>query len=399
MPADARITNQIEKLEVELHALHRDEARAVQHSCNEAQRVEAIRVELDRLWDLLRQPNCVMQAKLTTVAAFPERYFLENLAARADGSLVVTASTQKELWYVPPVEDTSAAPILVHTFEHIVMGIAEAEPDVFFVSLSDRGPRRQCYVMCLDLNGWMPGAAVRPEILGNLNDRARLLNGSCFVAPSVLLLADSFAGLIWRVDLPANGGEFHSSVWLEHASMASHVPNAVNPAPPGVNGIRFASRSNAVYYTSTAQKLLLRVYVDPVTHSAVGEPKVVSGGTMADDICIDEDAGVAYVATHRQNTIDRVPLDPGKTGEKRQIVAGDPFDEQLVGPSAGVWGRQPGDYGCRAYFTTDGGAVAAPPDGRVRNAKVVQVEFVLAPTRRPSSPRPAPVTSARSTMA
>ena len=35
------------------------------------------------------------------VAHFPEKYFLENLAVRADGSVLITAVLQKELWSVP----------------------------------------------------------------------------------------------------------------------------------------------------------------------------------------------------------------------------------------------------------------------------------------------------------
>ena len=97
---------------------------------------------------------------------------------------------------------------------------------------------------------------------------------------------------------------------------------------------------------------------------------------MADDFCLDEDAGVAYVTTHRHNTIDRVPLKPGGSGT-RQIVAGDPFDEQLAGPSSAAWGRRPGDCGRVAYVTSDGGLVAPPPDGIVRPAKLLRAELPI----------------------
>jgi hypothetical protein len=320
------------------------------------------------------------QAKLMTVATFPKHYFLENLSARRDGSFLVTASTQKELWYIPRIEGAPVKPILIYTFDHIAMGIAEAEPDTFLISVSD-DTTHNAYLMRLDLTGWVPGASVTPEIVLTLNGRARLLNGSCFVAPSVLLLADSFAGVIWRIDLPGNGRAAHAEVWAEHASMAPDCHRRVSPAQPGVNGLRFAPRSNTIYYTSTAQQLFMRVPVDATTSNPAGEPELVASGMMGDDFCIDEDTGVAYVATHRQNTIDRVPLAPRQRPAARHIVAGDPFDEQLVGPSSGVWGRQPGDYGARAYFTTDGGAVAAPQDGIVRNAKVLRVELVSTPTQ------------------
>jgi hypothetical protein len=321
-------------------------------------------------------------ATLTTVATFPEGYFLENLAVRADGSMLVTASVQKELWYLPrPTRGVPLEAVLVHTFDGVAMGIAETEPDIFFVSVSAASAPHECYLVRLDLNSWRPGLPLSAEIVVRFDDRARTLNGSCLVAPDVLLLADSFAGLIWRAELPRQGRGPKPRVWLEHASMSSDPTSETKPPQPGVNGIRFAPRSNMLYYTSTSRRVFMRVPVDPVTHEPAGDPELISRGTMGDDFCIDEDAGVAYVATHRQNTVDRVPLSAQAPDRVRRIVAGDRFDADLVGPSSGAWGRDDGDLGRRAYFTSDGGAVAPPPDGKVRSAKVLQLEFLADPTQ------------------
>jgi hypothetical protein len=200
-----------------------------------------------------------------------------------------------------------------------------------------------------------------------------VLNGCCLVAPCVIVAADSVAGQIWRIDLADDGLTATGRVWLQHDSMAFDPDNPLNPQP-GVNGVRYASRSHFLYYTSTTKKLFMRVAVDPVTHVPAGKPEFVVGGTMADDFCIDEDAGVAYVTTHRENTIDRVPLEPADPGAPRMCVAGEPFTEQLIGPSSAAWGRGPGDCGRVAYVTTDGGTTAPPPDGRIRPAKVLRVE-------------------------
>ena len=63
---------------------------------------------------------------LRTVAEFPAGYFLENLAVRADDSILVTALTHKELWHLPPADGHQpAAPGLVHTFGHMCSGIIE----------------------------------------------------------------------------------------------------------------------------------------------------------------------------------------------------------------------------------------------------------------------------------
>ena len=70
-----------------------------------------------------------------------------------------------------------------------------------------------------------------------------------------------------------------------------------------------------------------------------GPPELVVAGRMFDDFCIDEDAGVLYVPTHRQNTIDRVSMDPGDTSSFTQSVAGDPFHRS---PDRALqWGMEP----------------------------------------------------------
>ena len=61
-------------------------------------------------------------------------------------------------------------------------------------------------------------------------------------------------------------------------------------------------------------------------------------------------------------------------------MAGEPFDEQLVGPSSAAWGRRPGDYGRIAYVTTDGGLVAPPTDDIVRPARLLRAELPAADT-------------------
>jgi hypothetical protein len=314
--------------------------------------------------------NNPRRAKLTTIAYFPEQFFLENLAVRADGSILVTVLYHKQLWYVPaPANELPVDPVLVHTFESLAMGIVEAETDVFYVCTF--GPAT---VERVDLRMWSPGAPANVSRVLTFDPSGAVLNGCCLIAPHVLLVADSVAGQIWRVDLAEDGLTATARVWLLHDSMAFDPDNPLNPQP-GVNGVRYDSRTNCLYYTSTTRKLFMRVPVDPQTHEPTGEPEFVAGGTMADDFCIDENAGVAYVTTHRQNAIDRVPLRPGQHGVGRDIVAGEPFTTQLVGPSSAGWGRGPNDYGHLLYVTTDGGTTAPPPDGIIRPAQLLRIEL------------------------
>jgi hypothetical protein len=312
---------------------------------------------------------------LTPIAYFPEKYFLENLAVRADGSVLVTAVLQKELWCVPISEPRAdVRPVLVHTFEHMISGIVEVQPDVFIVSVTDAYASQQSHLARVDLTKWTPGESLSPEIIFSFDDQRTGLNGSCLIGPGVMLLADSFAELIWRIDLGPDAKSATARIWLAHDTMAMDPDSGLPwPPQPGVNGVRFGAKNGYLYYTSTAQKVFMRVAVDSKTLDPAGNAEFVAAIDNADDFCLDEDAGCAYVTRHRANTVDRVPLEPRHGSEVRHI-AGDPFDEVLVGPSSTVWRRSPGDRGRVAYVTTDGGTTASP-DGVVRKAALLRLEL------------------------
>jgi hypothetical protein len=62
MPSDEQIQDQIEKLEQEREALRHREGADDPTLESDATRVEEIGVELDRLWDLLRQRRALRDA-------------------------------------------------------------------------------------------------------------------------------------------------------------------------------------------------------------------------------------------------------------------------------------------------------------------------------------------------
>ena len=322
----------------------------------------------------MSEHNKAPKANLTTVAEFPKNYFLENLAVRSDNSILITAMNHGELWYVPAADgDEQVAPMLLHKFDMLTMGIAEAEPDVFLMLACNFYTTHESVLYKIDLRRWRPGAPIEPELFCTFPAKARGLNGCCLLRPGVLLVADSFAGLIWRVDFNLDGGEPSVRVWKSHDSMG-YFPGMMKPEQPGVNGVRYAIETNYAYYTATAKKLFMRLAVNPYTLEAEGEPELVVAGRMGDDFCIDESASVIYLATHRQNTIDVVSMEPGLNSGFTQCVAGDPFTEKLIGPSGGAWGRIPGQLGRTAFFLTDGGTASPPPTGP-QMAKLLRVEL------------------------
>jgi hypothetical protein len=59
------------------------------------------------------------EVTVTPVAHLPEKYFLENLVVRADGSVLITALLSKELWLVPGPARELGGPVLLHRFDHL----------------------------------------------------------------------------------------------------------------------------------------------------------------------------------------------------------------------------------------------------------------------------------------
>src|SRR5215469_16709079 len=100
-------------------------------------------------------------AKLTTVAEFPVGFFLENVAVRADGSMLVTELSKKGLWYLPaPTSDAPVQPQLLYTFDQPPFDLVETERDVFYVDTSSYLTRRDSYLQRVDLRHWVPGMLV-----------------------------------------------------------------------------------------------------------------------------------------------------------------------------------------------------------------------------------------------
>lgn len=62
MPSDEQISRKIDQLEEEQELLRRDESTTQGSVAGDAQRLEEIRVELERLWDLQRQRRALRDA-------------------------------------------------------------------------------------------------------------------------------------------------------------------------------------------------------------------------------------------------------------------------------------------------------------------------------------------------
>jgi hypothetical protein len=100
---------------------------------------------------------------------------------------------------------------------------------------------------------------------------------------------------------------------LAHLVLLTILWGYVAPAALGATEAELppCCRGNGKHHYAMAQSgrnfhaVLLRTTLAPI-----GVPEYLGGDKMMDDFCLDEDAGVAYVTTHRENTIDRMSLEP-----------------------------------------------------------------------------------------
>lgn len=313
--------------------------------------------------------------QVTTVARFKEHTFLENIVVRYDGSILVTVYLDKQIFYIPKPQNEPVTPRLIHQFDQYITGIVEVRPDVFYISTTSVTGATRSHLWKLDMNKFVDGLSDFPEpvMIFTFPESARALNGSCLIGPTTMLLADSWADLIWQVDFPEYGPEDEStlcaSTWLKH-DMLAHVPEKQDS--PGVNGIQYNPADKHVYFTSTAQTIFDRVKVRDDTLEAASDPEeIAERGMKGHDLLVNSIANVCYVTTHRQNSIERFDL----KDFSRTCMVGDPTNIDLLGPTPGARSREPGDYGRVAFFTTDGGHMN-PFEGKARMAAIVRVEFL-----------------------
>ena len=128
----------------------------------------------------------------TTVAQFPMGYFLEDVAVRADGSMLVIVVNKNELLYLPaPTRGTAVQPLLLHTFDQHPFHIVETTRDVFYVDTTNYLTDHASSLQRIDLRHWEPGMPVPVQPVLTFPFPVLALNGAYRLSPNVILVADA----------------------------------------------------------------------------------------------------------------------------------------------------------------------------------------------------------------
>lgn len=219
-------------------------------------------------------------AKVSVHSRFAPKTFLENLGVRRDNSILITQvdfGHHGTLWLIPP-SDAEAEPKKLFETEYSVLGIVEPdpenEPDVWYISECNVNPMAKtagpANLLRLDMNQEQPTL----KKVMQFPPEAIALNGTAVLSPTCLLMADSWANLIWRVDLHGDK-EPTVCVWLEHDLLAHSNDKALWDVP-GVNGVRYNPKDGYLYFSCTAQTVFGKIQVDPKTLDPAGEPVEVA---------------------------------------------------------------------------------------------------------------------------
>jgi hypothetical protein len=284
----------------------------------------------------------VAQSHSTSVAHSVKKVFqfafptwVENIAVRANGDLLVTLLpvtplAAAELRLVDPSANPPTSK-LIYSFNGTnitgLLGIAELEHDVFAFVAGTIPQTATPGVYSI----WKADLRREPATVSKIADvsSGQLLNGLAKLNEHALLIGDSMAGNVVKLDLKTG----KSISVLEDASMKSATVNGAFMS--GVNGLKV--QDPYVYYTNSALASLHRVRIDCGTGRATGPFETLATDMpSADDFALQKDS-TAFVAVGSGNVIEEVTASGAQS-----VFAGGLNSSAIPGPTAAALGRGAG---------------------------------------------------------
>ncbi|MBW4645691.1 MAG: gluconolactonase [Goleter apudmare HA4340-LM2] len=278
-------------------------------------------------------------ASAKVITSFPVNTFIENIAIATDGTIFVTNHEVGEI-----------VRITLDGNQQIHASVAGKVSGIAFTTNGD-----------LVVPGWnansIPVVSLitadgKVETLLTLPE-AIFPNGITPLSATQYLLADSYRGAIWLIDI----AQRTASIWLEHPLLERSNSESIIPAANGLK--RFG---DYLYVSNTEKMLLLKIPMS--TGNTAGEPEVFVEQTNIDDFAFDVE-GNLYGATHIYNSVLRIATDGSTT-----IIA--QAEQGVIGSTAVAFGRTENDD-TAIYVVMNGGMFLPPPTGVVA-ANVVRLE-------------------------
>jgi hypothetical protein len=306
-------------------------------------------------------PQYNHKINVSPIYQFPNNgSWIENIAVRRNGQLLVTRLDVPELWSIDPKHRAAS---LLHSFSEVtsLAGITEVREDVFAIAgFNFSTTTGQTYpgsgrILLADLSKQSPSF----KAFGNI-PQSILLNGIATFdpCPGVILIAESIFGLVYKLDLDTGA---YALVSNDTALQAA--PDASSPV--GVNGLKV--RGNYLYFTSSSLGKFGRL---PLTKNALPAGPIeisASLGEFLDDFVLARD-GTAFIATDFGNTVIKVIPDGSIS-----TVAGSITSLEVAGDTSLAWAPGVAE---KVLYVATGGAQSAPVNGTIiEPAKIVTLHL------------------------
>ncbi|KAJ4857119.1 SMP-30/Gluconolaconase/LRE-like region domain-containing protein [Trichoderma breve] len=290
-------------------------------------------------------------SSVRTLFEFPKQSYIENLAVRSNGQILISDLSTSQLYLFDPSAPGPSQPVVVHDFTESLglAGIAEYQPDVFAVISDLRG-------VGISSSHGKPGLTSPPVVKNIAHVKpAQFLNGISVLSQKdqTLLVGDVNGGVIWSLDIKT--GHYEVAINNTFTKLYASPPFSAS----GVDGVHV--RGNSVYFTNFGNGTFNKMPINsdgtstgPVTTIAHTKGPL----DQYDDFTFDCD-GNAFVVTGGGNTIELISAD----GKRQVYFAGNLNSTAIAEPTSCAFGRGPHDKNV-LYVVTAGG-MQTPVNGDI----------------------------------
>jgi hypothetical protein len=282
-------------------------------------------------------PDAIVPAQV--IAEFPVNTFLENIAIDSQGTAFITSHEEGKIYRILPSGEQSEFARVDGT----VAGIAIDSTGDLLVVGSSKGTTPTLFR--IRSTGMVEPLLQLPDAI--------FLNGMTHLEGDRYLVADSYKGAIWDVNVNTRTAQ----IWIQDDLLARS--DLGNPFP-AVNGIKL--HNNSLFASNTQRQLLIRI---PVAENGIpGSPEVFLTNVNVDDFVFDV-RGNLYGTTHVYNSVIQISPD-------KQITTLAKAEQGMAGSTALAFGRA--EHCTYLYVTTNGG-MSLPLSSGIEPAKVVQLDI------------------------
>ncbi|KAF7559706.1 hypothetical protein G7046_g4447 [Stylonectria norvegica] len=303
---------------------------------------------------------------------FPNATFLENIAVRTNGHLLLNSFTKGNMYTLNPL-DKNPVPSVAVTVPGVdgVTGIAEIAHDVFAVTGGLAGTEQYAFqngsfkVFLVDFNHRSPVIKTVASV-----PNAVLLNGMAALPshPHIILSAESKTGIIYRIN--TNTGAVDIAFQDEKLTLGSGTVTV----PIGINGMKISR--GYMYFSNSNQRFFgrVKIHADGSRAGAIEKITDEPANTLAfDDFAIAKD-GNTYIAMEPSN-VAKIDCH----GKLTVLVGGDGSTALYTPTSAALSKNEKW-----LYIATAGSAGAAPSgqDGVVRGGQIASPRRTITASSR-----------------